>query len=112
MCRAPPEALNRERVEDPVAGSHLRHRASAVSSHPARTQESEGARALNAYDRWLAIQLDETARTELKSLCHDTRRDSALFQEITEIGRQFERAVLALLFNTRLAPLSQQYVVF
>jgi hypothetical protein len=74
--------------------------------------ESEGARALNAYDRWLAIQLDDAARAELKTLRHDTRRDSALFQEIMEIGRQFERAVLALLFNTRLAPLSQQYVVF
>lgn len=29
-----------------------------------------------------------------------------------DIGRQFERAVLALLFNTRLAAISQQYVVF
>jgi hypothetical protein len=74
--------------------------------------ESEGARALRAYDRWLAIQLDQTARDELKALRHDTRRQSPLFSEITEIGRQFERAVLALLFETRLAALSQQYVVF
>jgi hypothetical protein len=74
--------------------------------------ESEGARALHAYDRWLAIQFDEDARTELKALRHDTRRASPLFQEIMDIGRQFERAVLALLFDTRLAALSQQYVVF
>lgn len=74
--------------------------------------ESEGARALHAYDRWLAIQLDATARAELKALRHDTRRESSLFQEIMDIGRQFERAVLALLFNTRLAAISQQYVVF
>jgi len=74
--------------------------------------ESEGARALSAYDRWLAIQFNAAARTELKALRHDTRRESPLFEEIMEIGRQFERAVLALLFNTRLAALSQQYVVF
>lgn len=74
--------------------------------------ESEGARALLAYDRWLAIQLEPMARAELKALRHDTRRQSPLFGEITEIGRQFERAVLALLFETRLAALSQQYVVF
>jgi hypothetical protein len=74
--------------------------------------ESEGARALHAYDRWLAIQFNEDARTELKALRHDTRRASPLFQEIMDIGRQFERAVLALLFDTRLAALSQQYVVF
>jgi hypothetical protein len=74
--------------------------------------QSEGARALTAYDRWMAIQLDPTARAELKTLRHDTRRESVLFQEIMDIGAQFERAILALLFNTRLAPLSQQYLVF
>jgi Protein of unknown function (DUF819) len=74
--------------------------------------QSEGARALTAYDRWMAIQLDPTARAELKTLRHDTRRESALFQEIMGIGAQFERAIIALLFNTRLAPLSQQYLVF
>lgn len=73
---------------------------------------SEGARALHAYDRWLAIQLDGDARAELKTLRHDTRRESELFQEIMDIGAQFERAILALLFNTRLAPLAQQYLVF
>jgi hypothetical protein len=56
--------------------------------------------------------INEDARTELKALRHDTRRASPLFQEIMDIGRQFERAVLALLFDTRLAALSQQYVVF
>jgi predicted nucleotidyltransferase len=73
---------------------------------------SEGARALQAYDRWLAIQLDPAARLELRSLRHDTRRMGSLFQEIVRIGAEFERAILALLFNTRLAPLSQQYLVF
>ena len=74
--------------------------------------QPEGARALHAYDRWLAIQLDGDARAELKKLRHDTRRQSELFREIMDIGAQFERAILALLFNTRLAPLAQQYLVF
>jgi hypothetical protein len=74
--------------------------------------QSEGARALQAYDRWLAIQLDERARAELKALRHDTRRESQLFQEVANIGHQFERSVLALLFETRLGPLSQPYLVF
>lgn len=74
--------------------------------------EPEGARALQAYDRWLGIQLDEDARRELRCLTHENRRDSDLFQEIMSIGREFERALLALLFGTRLGPLSQQYLVF
>lgn len=73
---------------------------------------SEGARALRAYDRWLAILLDPAARLELRSLRYDVRRHSTLFQEVEDIGAQFERAILALLFNTRLAPLAQQYLVF
>ncbi len=74
--------------------------------------EAEGARALIAYDRWLAIQLDHEARTELRSLTLETRRESPLFAEIAEIGRQLERALLVLLFEPPLAELSRQYLVF
>jgi hypothetical protein len=74
--------------------------------------ESEGARALTAYDRWLALQLDPAAREELRSLTFATRRESALFDEIKEIGSQLERALLVLLFEPPLAELSRQYLVF
>jgi predicted nucleotidyltransferase len=74
--------------------------------------DSEGARALTAYDRWLAIQLDPQARGELRSLTLATRRESPLFSEIAEIGRQLERALLVLLFEPPLAELSRQYLVF
>jgi hypothetical protein len=74
--------------------------------------ESEGARALTAYDRWLAIQLDPAARAELRSLTLATRRESSLFAEIKEIGDQLERALLVLLFDPPLAELSRQYLVF
>ncbi len=74
--------------------------------------ESEGARALGAYDRWLQIQLSKDARAELGSLLRDGRLDSELFMEIREIGQQFDRALLALLFESRLAALSRQFLVF
>jgi hypothetical protein len=67
--------------------------------------EAEGARALTAYDRWLAIQLDPEARAELRSLTLETRRESPLFAEIAEIGSQLERALLVLLFEPPLAEL-------
>jgi hypothetical protein len=74
--------------------------------------EAEGARALTAYDRWLAIRLDPEARRKLRSLTLQTRRESPLFAEIAEIGRQLERALLVLLFEPPLAELSRQYLVF
>ena len=52
------------------------------------------------------------SRDELKTLTHKNRRQSELFQDIMDIGAEFERAILALLFGTQLAPLSQQYLVF
>jgi predicted nucleotidyltransferase len=74
--------------------------------------EPEGARALLAYDRWLAIQMSKDAREELRALTHENRRQSELFQDIMDIGAEFERSILALLFGTRLGPLAQQYLVF
>jgi len=74
--------------------------------------EEEGARAVAAYERWMAIQADERARAELKQLTQATRGASDLFREISEIGRDFERALLVLLLESRLGPLGKAYVVF
>jgi Nucleotidyltransferase domain len=74
--------------------------------------EAEGARALGAYDEWLSIQLDRGAREELLSLTQDTRRGSALFAQIEDIGERLQAALLALLFESRLATVSRQYLVF
>jgi hypothetical protein len=73
--------------------------------------EAEGARALAAYDRWLAIMYDADHRTTLRSLTYETRRKSPLFNEIEDIGKQFERALLALLFDSPLASVSRQILV-
>jgi Putative nucleotidyltransferase DUF294 len=74
--------------------------------------EAEGARALVAYDEWLSIQLDAGAREELLSLTQDTRRGSALFAQIEDIGERLQAALLALLFESRLATVSREYLVF
>ena len=74
--------------------------------------ESEGARALDAYDRWLAIMQDSQARAELETLTRHTRHDSDLFREIKTIARQFERPLLTLLFDSKLRQLSRELLVF
>ena len=74
--------------------------------------EAEGARALDAYDRWLAIQQESQARAELRTLTRTTRHDSDLFREIKTIAEQFERSLLTLLFDSPLRQLSRELLVF
>ncbi len=74
--------------------------------------EAEGARALLAYDQWLKIQLDPDSRAHLRSLTPENRRESELFAEITDIGERLHAALLALLFESPLSPVSRQYLVF
>jgi hypothetical protein len=71
-----------------------------------------GARTLAAYDRWIGLLGDPEARAELQSLSRETRGDSALWREVRELGEQLQGGLLALLFQTELAPVSQQYLVF
>ena len=72
----------------------------------------EGSRALAAYDDWMAIQRSKKHRAHLAKLTFATRSDDPLFDEVRDIGRRFERALLALLFDTSLSPLARQYLVF
>jgi Nucleotidyltransferase domain len=74
--------------------------------------QSEAVRTLDAYDRWLAIQLDEDARAHLRSLSESTRHDSPLYIEIREIGERFQRGLEALLFDSPLAPLARKFLIF
>ncbi len=73
---------------------------------------SEGVRALEAYDRWLAIMQSAEQRAELRTLTEQTRYDSPLYLEIKAIGEQLEGALLALLLETRLGQVARKYVVF
>lgn len=72
----------------------------------------EGARALGAYDRWIELLRSAGARAELAGLREATRDASPLFREIRALGRQLEDGLLALLFETELAPLARRYAVF
>jgi predicted nucleotidyltransferase len=73
---------------------------------------AEGVRAMLAYDRWLGLLRDASAREELASLRADTRDGSPLFREIREIGDELQRGLLALLYETRLSPLTRWYGLF
>ncbi len=72
----------------------------------------EGARTIAAYDRWIGILEDEASRDHLLKLTEATRNESALFGEIRALGRQLDRGLLALLFDSDLGPITRNYVVF
>ncbi len=73
---------------------------------------SEGVRALEAYDRWLAIMRTAERRAELRTLTEQTRYDSPLYLEIQAIGKQLEGALLALLLEPGLGQIARKYLVF
>ena len=58
-----------------------------------------GVRALNAYDEFLAILDDSDQRTQLSELAMEEARESQLFTRIAELGKEFEAALLTLLFD-------------
>ncbi|HET8956640.1 MAG TPA: nucleotidyltransferase domain-containing protein [Solirubrobacterales bacterium] len=71
-----------------------------------------GARFFTAYDRWVGLLNDETVRDELNAVTPDDADESAAFREVQGIGRDLERGLLTLLFETRLEPISRQYGIF
>ena len=73
---------------------------------------AEGVRALAAYDRWIGLLADPSARAELASLRESTRESSPLFASIREIGDELQRGLLALLYETGLSPLTRWYGLF
>jgi hypothetical protein len=72
----------------------------------------EGVRAIAAYDRWIGLMEDASVRAELASLREATRDRSPLFAQIREIGDELQRGLLALLYETRLSPLTRWYGLF
>jgi hypothetical protein len=71
-----------------------------------------GADALAAYDAFIALIDDDAARAELAAL--DGRAvagASPRWREVAELGGTIERALLALLFETELGPITRRYAV-
>lgn len=73
----------------------------------------QGARALTAYDQFLAILDTKDKRDELNGLTRETAKRSQVFSEAARLGRELEIGLLALLFETDgLAELVRDYGIF
>jgi hypothetical protein len=73
----------------------------------------QGARALAAYDKFLAILDNEDKRDRLNKLTRETAKQSAVFGEVARLGKELEIGLLALLFETDDLPkLVREYGVF
>ncbi|HYV14794.1 MAG TPA: hypothetical protein VE972_02095 [Conexibacter sp.] len=87
---------------DRVADAFLRYGAAA-----------EGAEVLAAYDAFLALVDDADVRAELHAIGRRSAADaSPRFREVAALGARIERGLLALLFGSDLAPVTQSYAVF
>jgi predicted nucleotidyltransferase len=71
-----------------------------------------GARFFSAYDRWIGLLNDQEVRADLTELTPDSADNSAAFREVRGIGRDLDRGLLTLLFDTALYPISRQYGIF
>lgn len=72
-----------------------------------------GGRALGAYDDFVGHLDDDTFRNELEGVTRDTSKESPAFEEAARLGKELERGLLALLFETESLPkLARDYVVF
>ena len=74
--------------------------------------EESGARALDAYDRWLALIGQSEVRSELKRVTFESRDESDLFEEIRQIGMDFQAGLDALLFSSALGRVTRTYAIF
>lgn len=74
--------------------------------------EDEGVRCLRAYDEWVAMLQDDAVRDAIGELRADTRDASPVFQQVRDIGRRLQSGLVALLFNSDLAPASRTFLVF
>lgn len=71
-----------------------------------------GARALQAYDNFLAVLDDESNRHELDTLQQDDLVKSRLFRDVRSLGERFQDALLVLLFESELAAVAREYAIF
>jgi hypothetical protein len=71
-----------------------------------------GVRCLAAYDRWLALLGDAAVRDELAALDRNTARRSHTFMAVRRLAADLQNGLLALLFETPLAPAVREYAIF
>jgi hypothetical protein len=71
-----------------------------------------GVRCLGAYDRWTGMVADAAVREELAGLDRATAMSSATFVEVRRLAAELQNGLLALLFETSLAPAVREYAIF
>jgi hypothetical protein len=71
-----------------------------------------GVRCLGAYDRWTGMVADAAVRDELASLDRASAIGSATFVEVRRLAAELQNGLLALLFETSLAPAVREYAIF
>jgi hypothetical protein len=87
---------------DRIAGAFLNHGAA-----------DPGGRALGAYDDFIGLLDDPGFRTELETVTRDQSEQSTAFGETARLGKELERGLLALLFETAtLSSLVRSYAIF
>ena len=75
-------------------------------------QLDAGVRCLGAYDRWTGMVADATVRDELAALDRETAMASPTFREVRRLAAELQNGLLALLFETPLAPAVREYAIF
>lgn len=71
-----------------------------------------GVRCLAAYDRWLGLLGDAGVREELAALDRRSARESPTFVAVRRLASELQNGLLALLFETPLAPAVREYAIF
>lgn len=75
-------------------------------------QTDAGVRCLGAYDKWIGMLGDETLRRELSRLTAENAAQSAAYTDVRRLANDMQAGLLALLFETRLAPTVREYAIF
>jgi hypothetical protein len=71
-----------------------------------------GVRCLGAYDRWIGLLGDAAVREELAALDRRSARSSPTFIGVRRLAADLQNGLLALLFETPLAPAVREYAIF
>jgi hypothetical protein len=75
-------------------------------------QFDAGVRCLGAYDRWTGMVADPAVRDELAALDRETAMASPTFLEVRRLAAEQQNGLLALLFESPLAPAVREYAIF
>lgn len=86
---------------DRIAESFLRH-----------SLADSGARCMLAYDAFVGRLDDAEFRSELIGVTPTNKGESAAFVEARDLGHQFQKGLLALLFETDLKEMVREYAIF